>query len=174
MQTVDLSLLMRLRRKLNRLGIHSEVGDPWLPVPVEPLLGDIGHYYTPMPESLKGYLLRLPNKQPDIALNRVLWRIENSAHRRETIVHEWSHLFCGHEGEGFAYLWREGWVPPALGEPLDNIWERQCHYVSAFVLIQPKVLLEGRDEADGYIARKIDTPEFLFPYRWYIWRRFKM
>lgn len=175
-QAINRDLMKMLAEVAHSLGMHSRHGDPWQPVSVDPLLDQVTHYYTWMPKDYKSWLLRWfegNEIRADIALNITLKRLDRSADRRDAIAHEWAHIVCNHQGTRFEYFWKDP-SKPSFHEYVHNIQERQCYYVSSFLLIQARVLLEGRGECDSVIARKIDVPIHLMPYRWYIWRKFKM
>lgn len=177
MKVLDKDMLEELKAKALELGLHSLHGDPWMPVSVEPLLDEVtSYYYTWMRPNFKAWLLRYRENgeyHVDMALNEKLRELAHSADRREAVTHEWTHESLKHRGSTFIYLWREP-KKVSFDRYVDNLQERQCLYVSAFLLIQTQVLMEGRGWSDSDIARRIDVPKHLFPYRWYIWRKYRM
>lgn len=106
----------------------------------------------------------------DVGFNNKLREPEWTAHNRHAIVHEWAHIFCRHRGD-FFIMWRRGAGPDPFEQFINDIQERQCEYIAAYMLVKRKALLELRDASNAEIAAIVDVPEHLVSLRWYIWFR---
>jgi hypothetical protein len=169
---VDLRLLNRLDREILKKSLHS--GDYLDPVYARPLIEDLNWWYGLLANDALAVTQRWQRHRReiiDIAIARILKEPDMTALHRCVIVHEWSHVFCEHDGDYFV-MWREGQGPDAFGRFVSDHQERQAEYVAAYVLIKRRALMMLRDCPNQEIASFLDVPESLVQLRWWIWGRF--
>ena len=107
----------------------------------------------------------------DVSFSGLLSEPEWTAERRRAVVHEWSHIYCRHRGDLFI-LWKEGFHATPIECFANDIQERECEYISAYILVRLAALRGMRGESSEYIARQIDVPSHLVELRWWILGRF--
>lgn len=168
---VNLGLLNRLDREIAKKKLHQ--GDTLDPIYVFPLIQDLDWWYGLQADKARAVTQRWKQGRErftDIGFDLALKEPELSAEHRRAIVHEWAHVFCKHRGD-FFILWEDGEGPEGFDRFVDDIQERQCDYVSAYILIKRSALIELKDRPGEEIARILDVPEHLVELRWYIWRK---
>jgi hypothetical protein len=169
---VDLRLLNRLDRQIKIKSLHE--GDYLEPVYAKPLIEDLNWWYGLLANNALAVTQRwgrLRDAYVDIGMARVLREPDMTAYHRWVIVHEWSHVFCAHDGDYFV-MWRNGQGPDPFGRFLNNHQERQAEYIAAYMLIKRRALMMLRDSPNQEIAGILDVPTHLVQLRWYVWGRF--
>lgn len=157
-----------------RKGLHS--GDTQEPVYPLCLLEDLDWWYGLESSNALAVTHRWKEGRErfvDIGFSSVLREPEWTARNREVITHEWIHVFCKHPGKVFV-MWRDGRGPDPFSRFLNDSIERQCSYLTSYVLIKRRLLFEMVDATNTEIAVVADVPEHLVPLRWYLWNKHHM
>lgn len=170
---VNLQQIISLDRVISRQQLH--LGDPRDPVIPSVLLKDVSWYYGLTARHMLAVTQRwkaVGRRFIDVALNVALDEPEWTAERRHAVVHEWAHIFCKHRGDMFILWQKEGSIVDDFDWFINNAQERQCEYVSAYILVRDAALKAMHGETNAYIAQQIDVPVHLVELRWWIRGRF--
>jgi hypothetical protein len=166
---MDEQLLARLDRIIKKHHLHTSY-----PVDLDSVLEAYHVEFHPLPEAIDGVAIRwrkYGRQFGQITLNPQLKEPENSARLREAQTHEYTHLYCKHSGDLFI-LWRPGSQMERFTRYLNEYQERQCRYVSAYLLVPIQALRDMAGMEPWYIARHLDVPEELVHLRWEIYQKY--
>ena len=159
---------------ITRLMLH---GGRLEPVSIEPILEECKVYYQQMPENVQSFSWRWSRYEkewPCIALDAGLREPTASMWKRYAVTHEFAHLFRRDPGS-LHTIYQHQMLMVAKQRDFNGFLhtcaERDCDYVSAYLLISGSNLRLLKDEDRWYISRTLDVPEHLVDLRRRIFER---
>lgn len=168
MQSLNALTLNRLDKLIDWIGLHR--GEP--PVQLCSLLENFAVGYSALPERVEAITVRRAEQRYiGMRFNHELADWGATARKRHAEAHELAHVLLRHRGD-FWIMYRAGGRPGPFDAFLDNIQERQCDLVAAYLLVPLAVLFECRGLSATEIAVRCDVPVLLVELRWIIWRKF--
>ena len=168
--TLNATLLDRLDALAHSYELHCGPVDE--PVNIWPALEKFTTAYLALPDPVRAMTLRWQragHRYVDITYNTGLREPERSAEKRYAAAHEFAHIFCRHRGDLFIMGRRH--ESSSFERFVDDIQERQCEYVAAYLLVPMAALYAMRGQSTADIAVVLDVPVHLVEVRWAIWRR---